>query len=591
VALYLLGQGCRRRQWPGGELGRAEGWLLALAVVAGLAFAAGMNYWQLGERPDGSLAGRFLWPDLLYRNAVMSGLLAFNGLPDWPWLAGVPMKGMSLLRFTAIVPSLTAAGLGAVHYHAAAVWLGLFGVPVAAGACLAFYRALGAGGGAAALAVLFTALLGNPRWLLNDRFAHSPALHWAGTDVFAIAVPVLLGLLALVALAVRETRPGTLTLALLMLLSGPGHAPWMSLSLYAGLILWLGICLLRRQSRGLALTLALGALGGVAVLKLLMGTGSGGGSPLSALGPSGLIRNLSWACPFLSEPLQPLLAARDPVSLMKLAKFTSVYAFGVLFYLWGSLWVRNLMWLDAHRWRPERLREPLPCLLACVVVAGIALSSLVDFNRLAFQGAQYDALRLLWPALLLANLALAGAALARRQWLRSAGGIVVLLVILFYGTWENSQVALWSRTGLAWSTLPAAETAALRTLQAQARPTDIVLLNPHTIPFAISLTPPAGPGEEPLSHRWGYVSGLLPCRVYLDNEDMARKFGQGPLWDNRRREVQDLLAEPRAEVVRQRLRQWGINWLLLQNDDRLAAPLELPEVFRQGSVRVYRVPE
>ena len=38
----------------------------------------------------------------LYRNAVMARLWDCAGRPDWPWLAGVPMKGMSLLRFTAL---------------------------------------------------------------------------------------------------------------------------------------------------------------------------------------------------------------------------------------------------------------------------------------------------------------------------------------------------------------------------------------------------------------------------------------------------------------------------------------------------------
>jgi hypothetical protein len=587
VGVYLLVCGVRRRQWPWREMNRTEGWLLGLAVVIGLLYAAGMNYWQLAQRPEGTWAGRFLWPDLLYRNAVMSGLLAFDGLPDWPWLAGVPMKGMSLLRFTAIIPTYLATGLGAVHYHGAALWLGLFGVPVAAGAGLAFFRAVGASGPVAALAVLFTAILGNPRWLLDERFAHSPALHWAGTDVFAIAVPVLLALLALTVWAVREPRRGTLGLAVMMLLSGPGHVPWMALSLYVALPVWALVQFGQRHNWRQALTLGLGALGGVAVLKLLMGTGSGGGSPLAALGPSGLIRNLSWAFPFLNEPLKPLLATADTTSLLKLGKFGAVYGAALLFYLGGSLWVRNLMWLELHRWHWPGWRQPVACLSVLIGVAGAGLSGLVDFNKLAFQGAQYDALRLLWPALLLANWGLAQAVWDRRaHWCRGAG-LLLLLVVLFYGSWENSQVVLWSRSGLPWSTLPVAETAALRALQDRVHPGDIVLINPQ-----VTATAPEGlrPGDELLGHPWGYVTGLLPCRAYLDNEDMARKFGQRPLWEERQAAIDDLLAEPRAEAVRQRLQQWGINWLLLQGDDELTAPLALPEVFRQGKVRVYEVP-
>jgi hypothetical protein len=221
--------------------------VLGLAVLIGLAFAAGMNYWQIAYHGDGSLSGRFVWPDLLYRNAVMSRLMACDGPPDWPWLAGVPMKGMSLLRFTAILPVMKALSIPATHYQVAALWLGLFGVPVAACALLAFFRALGAGQGVSAWAVVLTSFLGNPRWLLNDRFAHSPALHWAGTDVFAISVPVLFAMLALIVLAIRERQSGALWLAAFMLASGMGHTPWAGLSVYAAVALFLAICLVRRQ--------------------------------------------------------------------------------------------------------------------------------------------------------------------------------------------------------------------------------------------------------------------------------------------------------------------------------------------------------
>ncbi|MEN6641347.1 MAG: hypothetical protein ABFE08_02765 [Armatimonadia bacterium] len=562
------------------DLQRSQRLVFVLAVLVGLLFTAAMNWGQIRYLDDGSLAGRFVWPDLLYRNAVLSSLMDCAGRPDWPWLAGVPMKGMSLLRFTALLPVMKALGISSNYYQVAALWLGLFGVPVAACCALALYRALGATAAVAATATLLTAFLGNPRWLLNDRFAHSPALHWAGTDIFAVAVPVLLTMLALLVLAVRERQKGAIWLSLLMLVSGLGHVPWLGLAVYVAMPLWLVICLIRRQDVGLAATLTAGALLGIVVLKLFMGTGTGGGSPLAAIGPSPTIRALSWAFPFLSEPLSPLLANPSATSALKLLKFLAVYPIAVIFYLLGSLWVRSLVLLAAHRFPWRRLAQPEYLLGLCLVTGGVLLSAVVDFNKLAYQGAQYDVLRVLWPALLLANLGLAYLLVENWTWLRRRWGLLLLLVLVFYGSWENAQLSLWCRVGLPVSIVSADEMAALRYLDQHASPRDIVLIDPRYQP-----TPGRFPQIEHLGHNWGYVSGLLNARIWLDNEDMARKFGQGELWDARYAELRRATDGGEAGM-RRLLKEDDIRWIIAQGGRRLES-YGLSEVFREGEVRVY----
>ena len=64
------------------DLDNRDRLVLGLAVLVGLGFAAAMNYWQIHYQDDGSLTGRFVWPDLLYRNAVLNSLLNCNGHPD-----------------------------------------------------------------------------------------------------------------------------------------------------------------------------------------------------------------------------------------------------------------------------------------------------------------------------------------------------------------------------------------------------------------------------------------------------------------------------------------------------------------------------
>lgn len=563
--------------------------ILALAVAIGLGFAAGMSYWQITYGADGSMSGRQVWPDLLYRNAVMGQLLPCDGPPDWPWLAGIPMKGMSLLRFTALVPIFRALGIASTSYQIAALWLGLFGVPVAACALLAFFRALGAGRTVGAWAVVLTSFLGNPRWLFNDRFAHSPALHWAGTDVFAVAIPVLFAMLALIVLAIREQQKAALALSALMLVSGMGHVPWEGLAIYVAVPLFLVAAVRsrsgersdRRRVVGTAAVLALAALGGIVVLKTLMGSGTGGGSLLSAIGPSPTIRGLSWAFPFLAEPLRPLFGMGVATGVLKLVKFVAVYAVAVFFYLWGSMWVRNVILPNTYRFEWRRLREPEYAFGLCLVIGGVLLSSVVNFNKLAYEGAQYDVFRVLFPALLLANLACALLLVEYWPRLRRGWGLILLLVLIFYGSWENTQLVYWSRVGLQPTTIGSVSD--LRYLVEHAAPRDVVFMNPRVEP------PVSSTMTVYISHRWGFMSGLVPVRFWLDNEDMARKFGQGPIWDQRWAEAERAL-KGSPQGFSAFLRRNGINWVILGYEEKrlVRAPGLQPALVEDG-LGLYRV--
>lgn len=578
----------RRRRGSGRELTAGQWALLLGAAAVGLLFALGMQYGQVRYGADGSLAARFVWPDLLYRNAIVARYLNFDGPPDWPWLAGIPLKGMSILRSTALVPTLKALGIPSDQYQVAALWLGAYGVPVAACTCFAFFRTLGAGATTGALATLLTSFLGNPRWLFSDRFAHSPALHWAGSDVFAVAVPVLFALLALVIRAVKEKRAGVVCLAVFLLVTGPGFVPWEGLSLYAGLPLALLVVLVRRRDAGTMAVLAAGGLAGLVVLRLVMGTGASGGGPiLAALAPAEAIRNLSWAIPFLAEPLRPLLADPNPINLLKLLKFAAVFPWAVLIFLLGSLWVRLVVLLDARNWRWSLVQQTEYVLVASWVVAGILLSTIVDFRRLAYDFAGYDALRILWPALLVANLGVAILAVRHRHWLRTRGGLAVAALFVFYGAWENTQLFVWSRTGLEWSVVPAPQMACLRYLRDHAGPRDVVLITPSHSPALAE----ARAGETVTSHAWGYASGLLNARFYLDNHDMAAKFGQGAVWRQREELLTAVKASDNPALVGAFLRQQGVRWVLVENEPRwarLLAAAGCALMFREGACEVYQ---
>lgn len=553
--------------------------LLLLGVFVGLGFAAGMNYWQLSYNADGSLSGRFIWPDALYRNAVFSRLMAMDKHLEWPWLAGEPLQGMSLFRFTALVPIFKALGLTGAAYQIASLWLGLFGVPVAACAAYALFRAFGANQLISAVAVLLTGILGNPRWLFNERFAHSPALHWAGQDVFALSVPIFFATLALIVWTLRAGNKAALPLAMLLLISGMGHIPWLGLALYAALPLYCLWALARRENGLIALALTGAALAGLAVLKLLMGSGTAQSPFWAALGLSPTIRQLSWAFPFLQEPLWPLLAEMSPTALLKLMKFIAVYAVAVGFYLAGSMWIRLLIVPYAYRFPWRRLAEPEYAFGLCLIIAGTLLSSLVNFNRLAYEGAQYDVYRVLWPALSLANLAMAWLLVEKWAYLRRGWGLLVLLVVLFYGSWENTQLVYWARVSLPVATISAEDMSALRYIAAHAPAKDIVFINPRT-QIKIGF----------VGHNWGYVSGLLPVRVWLDNEDMARKFGQRKLWEQRWAEAEKAMSGSAEELARF-LQRHGISWLMAQEEHlaKQAQAAGLYEAFRSGHVAVFRV--
>lgn len=575
-----------RRDGTDDALTRGDQFLVWGGVAVGLLFTAALDWGQTHLQPDGSLVSRFLWPDLLYRQAVVARLYNCDGFPCWPWLAGAPMKGMSLLRFAAVTPVLRALGLPPDCYQSAAVWLGLFGVPVAGLCAFALFRGLGAGPRVSALAVLLTSFLGKPRWLLAGDMAHSPALHWAGSDVFAIAVPVLLALLALLVVALRERRPGPTLLAVFMLLGGLGHVPWEGLSVYAAVPLWLVFALGTRQARRTSLALAAAALGGVLVLKLVLGSGGvPGASPWSVLAPGAPVRNLSWAFPFLAEPLRPLLAAPGPANLLKLLKFAAVFPVAALFFVAASAWVRLVALLDAPHWRLSALRRPEYGLAACWVVTGVLLSTVLDFRTVTSDFVGYNALRLLWPALLVANLAVAVLAVRQAAWLRTRWGVLVALLFVLYGSWENTQLALWSRTGAPVTVISAAQMRVLHFLAAHAGPQDTVLLNPRYKPPAAPEGTPAPP-----THAWGYVSGLVNAPVYLDNDDMSRKFALGTEWDRRWAELQPVLRSTTPGPVRDFLQRERVQWVLLEQAEPFAAALPLAgfrEVFAEGNVRLY----
>ena len=77
--------------------------------------------------------------------------------------------------------------------------------------------------------------------------------------------------------------------------------------------------------------------------------------------------------------------------------------------------------------------------------------------------------------------------------------------------------------------------------------------------------------------------------MWLDNEDMARKFGQGELWDERWAEAQRAMAGTPEEFSRFLARN-GITWVLAQGEGfaRLCREAGLQGAARDGSVAVFR---
>ena len=250
--------------------------VILLAVLLALGFRAAAVWGQVWVDDAGLHCGG-LWPDLLYRNATIKEFMTFDGAPEWPWLAGVPLKGSSLLRLSAAAPVLAAAGIEPPHYQFAAVWLMLYGIPVAAGALFAMLRYAGISPIVAALALVITAFFGNPRWLMEERFAHSPSLIWAGGDVFSFVFPVVYAAAGLIFACIRRFSWPVAALVAFMMASMTGHGPWFTMALLGGAMLWLLYALLRRRDRRAGMAIAFGALLGLVTLRTVCGTGAGGG--------------------------------------------------------------------------------------------------------------------------------------------------------------------------------------------------------------------------------------------------------------------------------------------------------------------------
>ncbi len=557
--------------------------VLMLALVIAIGYRAAISYGQVRLTEQG-LSARGLWPDLLYRNAIVKEFMTFDGPPEWPWLAGRVLKGTSLLRFSATATLLAAAGVGPEQYQHAASWLGLFGIPVAAGAVFALLRFAGAAPMVAALAVLVTAFFGNPRWLMEERFAHSPSLVWAGGDVFALAFPAFYSTVAVAFVVVRRfTWPAAL-LGVFMLGSVTAFAPWFALALIAGILLWLLYCMASRSTRRAALMLAVGALLGLMTLKTLCGTGAGGGSFLAALGPSPVMRSLAWAFPFLDEPLGPLVADMSPLALAKLLKFAVAYGCAAAFFMLGSLWVRALFLADWYRWEWAKLRTPTYALGTGIVIAGLLLTTCCDFSKVAYDYADYDMLRLLWLPLLFANLALAHFAYQHRASLRCWWGVVVAVIVVGLGAWEYSYYVLEKRTIEPAYRIDAAQLEVISYLNQHAAADDIVLINPFV---------EADSKPERVGHNWGYFSGLCLPAVWLDNHDMAYKFAQRREWDRRALRLRTVMGHSDPRSVLWFLTRERIGWIYLQGEDDFAvglgdSGLKLPVAFSNRAGRLYR---
>ncbi len=553
--------------------------LLALAVVVALALSWGVRAGQVKLRADGSVAARYGWPDALYRNAILGRVLRFDGRPDWPWLAGEPLRGMSLFRFTAAAALMRSAGVSSAQYQSLSTWLGLFGLPVTCLALFAFFRALRAGPELAALGVLIAAFCGGPRWLLAERFGHSAVLPWAGGDVTALALPALLAVCAVTAKSVEQPARRLGVLTIIGLGSVLCFAPWLGLPVIvgsglAGLWLWV-----RERGSWAGGVLAVGAVAGVVGLVAVCGTGPGEGSAWRLLGPAPPIRNLAWAFPFLAEPLRPLLEHPSAVAVAKLLKFALVYLVAIVFFVAGSLWVRLVLLADAREWRWSSLKEPVYAWGAALCAAALLLMTVCDFSKVAYPFAGYDMLRLGAVPLMMANLAVAAVVWRRRERLRRAGYIVLAALFVLYGAWENVQYLQAYRLGAGWRTVPAAEMAAFRHLREQAGSGDVLLIDPAY----------RSADGDIVGHDWGYASAFSPVPVFVDNEAMARKFGQGAEWDRRAQQAQALFRGRLAWTGLATLGPRQTWWVLVQEGGAVAPPDSLCKiVFEQDGVRLYR---
>lgn len=529
--------------------------ILIIAIVVAFAYRGAINWGQVGVTAEGAYC-RGLWPDLLYRNAIVKEFMTFDGMPEWPWLSGQPLKGTSILRFSSVAAIMVGANIAPDQYQLAAGWLGLFGIPVAAGAIFALLSAMGVGPVVAALAVLVTAFFGNPRWLMAERFAHSPSLVWAGDDVFSIVFPVVYGTMAIAFALVRRFSWPLAGLAIFMLGTVTAFGPWFALALLGGIGVWFFYCIITRTSIPAAVALIGGTFLGVVTLKLLCGTGvASNDSPLAFIGPSPVIRDMNWAFPFLAEPIHDALAGPSATGIAKLIKFTVAYVCAVGFFLLGSLWTRAIFIADWRDWDWRKLMRPQNALVVAIALVGIFLTSCCDFRKVAYTYADYDMLRLLWLPLIFGNLALAQFAYVHRKSLLHWWGIAIAVIVVGLGAWEYSYYVVEKRIVADTYHISSAELEIISYLNANAGLRDTVLLDP----WAAAATTP-----ERVGHNWGYVSGLVLPGVYLDNHDMAFKFAQDEEWNRRAQLVKNILSSTNRYFVRSQLAELSVDWVYLQ---------------------------
>jgi hypothetical protein len=414
----------------------------------------------------------------------------------------------------------------------------------------------------AALTLVITAFFGNPRWLMEERFAHSPSLIWAGGDVFSVVFPVVYAAVALAFATIRRFGWPVAAIAIFMLGSMTGFGPWFTMAVVGGALLWFIYALVRRQGRKAAAAIALGALLGVVTLRVVCGTGAGGGdgSPLDILAPSPVIRSMVWAFPFLDESVSQMVSEMSAASAAKLVKFGITYCCAIVFFVLGSLWVRGVVLADWRIWDWSKLRTPAYSFAAAMAIAGLGATIFTDFSKVAYAYAGYDMLRLLWVPLLFANVALADFAVRHRSAVNRWWGIVIAVIILGLGSWEYSYYVLLRRALLPADVVAAGDLQAIAYINEHGTAEDTVLIDPLT---------DAERPEGVVDHKWGYFSGLCVSRIWLDNRDMAYKFAQNDEWDCRADALQSLDADDIPAFMAAE----SIDWIFLSTGSDLSPAL------------------
>lgn len=530
--------------------------------------------------PEGALLCQGLWPDLLCRAGILDEFMSFDGTLQWPWLAGVELSGMSMLRFSAMGSVLSAAGLGVENYQHIGMWFGLYGIPVSAGAIFALFRRFGVAPMVAAVAVVLTAFLGNPRWLMHERFAHSPTLIWAGNEVFAFVFPAVYAALVVIFQTVQEFTWPIGVLGAVLVASIIGFGPWFSVAIIGGIGVWFVVCLLRKDGVRPAATLVIGAVGAALTLKFVCGTGAAEGTFIEAVGRSPVILSMSWAFPFLGEPLGELFQSPDAIAMAKLVKYVIIYLCAIGFFVLGTLWVRALLLSETEKWDIRKLRRPGNGLVACMAAVALALVSFTDFQKFSYANADYDMLRLTWVPLLLVNLALADYLYRRRARLRTWLGVLAAVALLVLGGWEHGYYILQRRALEQPVYVTAHDAAAIEYLNTHASASDTVLINPDYVPS----------GRDIVSHQWGYVSCLGLPRTWLGNREMVFRNTQQDLWYTRKAAYEQSWRQKRPDRQRRFIAEHDIDWIYVQNGEPSVAPDVGAELrFESGPVRLYQV--